>query len=177
MTEALRTAVEKKQRSALILWAALTGGMVMYAVIAGVVIPMLDSGTPVDHRALESLVFVVVGLGFLMGAAAIMVYRAANSERGMLKVLAREPSSVDPALNKDELRLLAVAQQISTSSLIAVALCDGIAVLGLVLTLLTYRADYVYVSTGVGVLVSIVIMPRINEAIELAEVLQMRRPG
>ena len=176
MTETLRTAVEKKQRAALLIWGALTGGMVFYAAIAGLVlVPMMAKDAPVNQRDLESTVFIVVGLAFAMGAAAIVVYRAANTEEGMLKIMARKPVERDPTFTVEEQRLLAVAQQISTNSIIATALCDGIAVLGLVLTLLTYRADYVYVSAGVGVLFSLLIMPRITEATELAEALLFRR--
>ena len=176
MTETLRTAVEKKQRAALLIWGALTGGMVCYAAIAGLVlVPMMATDTPVNQRDLESIVFAVVGLAFVMAGAAIVIYRAANTEEGMLKILARKPIEKDPAFTGEEQRLLAVAQQIAKNSIIATAVCDGIAVLGLVLTLLTYRADYVYVSAGFGVMISLLIMPRITEATELAEALLIRR--
>ena len=191
MTEALRTAVEAKQRSALLIWSCLIGAVIFYGVVpAMLLLTELGAADPDQKATLALLVPLFSVLGLASACLSIFISRYAYSESGLLKVLSKDPATAGPAerrlskadekavegLSPDEGRLLAVAEYLRVRSILSTTICDSIAVFGLVLTLISRTPEYSYIGAFVGVLVALTVRPKLLEGVEQAELLQAKAP-
>jgi hypothetical protein len=143
--------IDRHLKLSRILFAALLMSLGIYAVIAYVIVTQRSPDTPIPQPQLATEPFaqpLVLGLG----VAALVILALTPLLRAKL-LPARAfgdsaPRSVDDALNK-----------LRAAEIVTWALCESIAVFGLILTMLSYEPRFTYVAAGVAALAMLAYAP------------------
>ena len=159
------------------IWACMTGAVVFYGLIPTFFLSELGAPDPGQTENLSLLVPILSALGLAEAGAVIFMSRYSCSEAGLLKLLSRsQPSATEStqSFSSDERQLISVAERLSMRAIIGVAICDSIAVYGLVLSIMSRAPEYAYIGAAVGLLVAFAIKPNIIEGVEQATLLQAK---
>ena len=161
-----------------VVWFALLTSLPIYAVLARLVSPREPGAIP-PPALLATFATVALGLAF----AALTLPRVSPSDALLARIVGQEPSpetialALAPArvdaellgpLDPIERRLVMITPVFRSQAILRAALAEGIGILGFVFAILSGSFLYVVPFTGLGLLIMLLVFPRIEPLIERA---------